>query len=51
MIGWGAALQTFFFFFFCLGYRIVVHSYQARKPSMTPDEPEVRRNNDLICTI
>ena len=47
---WRDWLIRFFFFFF-LGYRIVVHSYQARKPSMTPDEPEVRRNTDLICMI
>ena len=31
-----------------LSYRVPVHSYQARKPSKTPDEPEVRRNKDLI---
>ena len=42
---------SFFFFFFFLGYRIVVHSYRARKLSKTPDEPEVRRNTDLICKI
>ena len=38
--------KSFFFFsFFFLGYRIVVHSIQAKEPSGHHDEPEVRRNN------
>ena len=38
-----------FFYFFLLGYRIAIHSLQARKPVRTPDEPEVCRSNGLMC--
>lgn len=33
------------------GLQLLVHFYQARKPSRPPDGPEVHRNNGLICSM
>ena len=43
-------IQVLLFLFFW-GYRIIVHSYQARKPAKTPDKPEVPRNNDSTLGV